>query len=219
MRIGFVGKGDLGALKTSSQIEEGGLLLVGFDGLGEVSYEKELKGESGLFEEVARLSKRLKNVVVCGCITDTLGLKRKSAIVADNGKILGVSDMLHVTDGEKNCGAALRVYETKAGKIGVAVSEDIYFPEVAKSLALCGCDYIVCPFEKLTGSIQSVLLRAYAFCYGTPVFLCAQGYAMIVDGKGEVLFASPQSPVYFDFVNVREYHLIQTRRRFHRPTN
>lgn len=217
MKIGFVGKGEWRSVTKSSRLEVGGLLLIGFDGLGEVSYEKELKGESGLFEEVALLSKRLKNVVACGCITDAMGLKRKSAIVADNGKILGISDMLNVADGEKNCGSALRVYETQAGKIGVAVSGDIYFPEVVKALVLCGCDYIVCPFEKLTSNMQTVLLRAHAFCYGTPMFLCAQGYSVIVDGKGEVVFASPQSPVYFDFVHANEYHLFQTRRRFHLP--
>lgn len=217
MKIGFIGKGEWRDTTNFSRLEVGGLLLIGFDGLGEVSYEKELKGESGLFEEIALLSKRLKNVVMCGCVTDAMGLKRKSAIVADNGKILGISDMLNVADGEKNCGSALRVYETQAGKIGVAVSEDIYFPEVVKALALCGCDYIVCPFGKLTSGIQTVLLRAYAFCYGIPTFLCAQGYSMIADGRGEVVFASPQSPVYYDFVNVKEYHLFQTRRRFHLP--
>ena len=218
MRIGFVTKGDLQTAKTALDGEEGDLLLVSFDALGEVSYEKELKGESVCFEEIARLSKRLKKVIVCGCVTDTRGLKRKSAIVADNGKILGVSDMLNVVDGEKNCGAALRVYETKVGKIGVAVAEDLYFPETVKALSLCGADYIVCPFESLTCSIQSVLMRAYAFSYGTPIFLCARGYSIIVDGAGEMVFSSPQSPVHFDFVNVKEYHVLQTRRRFRRPT-
>ena len=217
MRVGFVVKGDLQGLKNTPQVEEGGLLLLGFDTFGEVSYEKELKGESACFEEIALLSKRLKNVVVCGCVTDTRGLKRKSAIIADNGKILGVSDMLNVTDGEKNCGANLRVYETKAGKIGVAVAEDLYFPETIKALSLCGADYVVCPFERVTCSIQSVLLRAYAFSFGTPIFLCARGYAMIADGAGEIAFSSPQSPVYFDFINVKEYHVLQTRRRLHKP--
>lgn len=218
MRIVFFGEGDLQALKNAPNLEEGGLLLTSFDALGEVSYEKELKGESACFEEIARLSKRLKNVIVCGCVTDTRGLKRKSAIVADNGKIVGVSDMLNAFDGEKNCGAALRVYETKVGKIGVVVAEDLYFPETVKALSLCGADYIVCPFERLTCSIQSVLMRAYAFSYATPIFLCARGYSMIVDGAGELAFASPQSPVHFDFVNVKEYHVLQTRRRFCRPT-
>lgn len=220
MRVGFMLDGNLQALKMlsrTSQVEEGGVLLLGFDALGEVSYEKELKGESMYFEEIALLSKRLKNVVICGCITNTRGLKRKSAIVAENGKILGVSDMLNTWDGEKNCGAALRVYETKMGKIGVVVAEDLYFPETVKALSLCGANYIVCPFERLTSSIQSVLLRSYAFCYGTPIFLCARGYGIIANGAGDIVFSTPQSPAYFDFVNATEYHVLQTRRRFCRP--
>lgn len=217
MHVGFFVKGDLQQLKTAPDVVEGGVLATSFEALGEVSYDKELKGESTYFEEIALLSKRLKNVVVCGCVTDTLGLKRKSAIIADNGKILGVSDMLNAVDGEKNCGGNLRVYDTKAGKIGIVVAEDVYFPETVKALALCGADYIVCPFERLTCGIQSVLLRAHAFFYGTPIFLCARGYGMIVDGGGEVVFASPQNLASYDFINVKEYHVLQTRRRFHRP--
>ena len=217
MRVGFFVKGDLQQLKNAPNVENDGLLVMSFETLGEVSYDKELKGGSSYFEEIALLSRHLKNVVVCGCVTDTLGLKRKSAIVADNGKILGVSDMLNVVDGDKNCGGNLRVYDTKAGKMGVVVAEDIYFPETVKALALCGADYLVCPFERLTYSIQSVLLRAHAFSYGIPIFLCARGYGIIVDASGEIVFASPQSLAYYNFVNVKEYHVLQTRRRFHRP--
>ena len=118
MRIGFVSKGALRDFKEDTLCCEGktggktDLLLFGFESLGEVNYEKELKGESNFFSDVALLSKQLKNVVVCGCVTDLRGLKRKSAIVAENGKLLGVSDMLNAVDGATNGGAALRVYET-----------------------------------------------------------------------------------------------------------
>ena len=217
MRIDFVVKGSLQEWKNSSLVGGEGLLLLGFDTVGEISYEKELKGQSGCFEEIAMLSKRLQNVVVCGCETDTRGLKRKSAVVADNGKILGVSDMLNAIDEKENCGSMLRVYETRLGKIGVIVAEDIYFPENVKALSLCGADYIVCPFKKVTCSIQTVLLRSYAFCYGTPIFLCAQGYGMVVNGAGDVSFASPQEVSYFEFVHVKEYHLLRNRRRLRRP--
>ena len=219
MRIDFVVKGSLQEWRNTMMVGEEGLLLMSFDTLDEVSYERELKGQSVCFEEIAMLSKRLKNVVVCGCETDMRGLKRKSAIVAENGKILGVSDMLHAVDGKENCGSALRVYETKLGKIGVVIAEDLYFPETVKALSLCGADFIVCPFGKMACSIQTVLLRAYAFCFGVPIFLCAQGYGMVVDAAGEVVFASPQTQSHIDFVNVKEYHLFNVRRRLHKPTS
>ena len=89
---------------------------------------------------MAILSKESHNIVVCGCVTDTRGIKRKSAVVAENGRILGVSDMLNAVDGEFKSGAGLRVYETKAGRLGIAVAEDLYFPEILRTLSVCGSD-------------------------------------------------------------------------------
>ena len=220
MRICFVSKGSLNAFsKRRVELTEVGadVIVFGFNGLGEVSYEKELKGETHYFEEAAALSKRTKAVTVCGCVTDTRGHKRRSVVVAENGKITGVSDMLNVVDGEVSCGATLRVYETKAGKMGVIVAEDLLFPEVAKSLAVCGSDFIVCPYLKLD-ELQSVLLRATAYFYGVPIFFCCDGYAMVAEASGRISFASPQSPVCAEFKPVKEYHLVETRRRgFYRP--
>ncbi len=220
MRICFVSKGSLNAFsKRRVELTEVGadVIVFGFNGLGEVSYEKELKGETHYFEEAAALSKRTKAVTVCGCVTDTRGHKRRSVVVAENGKITGVSDMLNVVDGGVSCGAALRVYETKAGKMGVIVAEDLLFPEVAKSLVVCGSDFIVCPYLKLD-ELQSVLLRATAYFYGVPIFFCCDGYAMVAEASGRISFASPQSPVCAEFKPVKEYHLVETRRRgFYRP--
>ena len=221
MRIGFVSQGTLRAFKeeycVSCDRERADVLLFGFSGASEVSYEKELKGESGFFEDVALLSKSAQNVVVSGCITDTRGIKRKSAVVAAKGRLLGVSDMLHAVDGQIGCGAGLKAYDTDFGKIGVVVAEDLYFAETVNALAVCGCDFIVCPFGKVIDSLQSVLLRAYAFRWGIPVLFCAQGYAMLATPAGELTFASPQSPVYFELDNKKEYHLVETRRRMYFP--
>ena len=213
MRICFVGRGRLRAFSKDYTCDGEELIVFGFTGMGEVSYEKELRGESDFFEEAARLSKKAKAVVVCGCVTDTRGHKRKSAVVAENGKLCGVSDMLNVIDGEVSCGGAVRVYETRLGKMGVVVAEDINFPDVIKALALCGSDFIVCPFGRVVNSLQQVLLRAYAYCYGVPIFFCGDGYSMIAAPSAEIEFASPHSPITADFENVREYHLIETRRR------
>ena len=243
MRIGFVGKGTpkealeylesgvcvgfscgangrgvagVGALARADglRVEEKAvdIFLFGFNGEIEVSYEKELKGETRFFEEAATFSKRTKSVVICGCVTDSRGHKRKSALVAENGRLIGVSDMLNVIDGGLGSGAALRVYETRAGRVGVAVAEDLLFPEVIKSLALCGSDFIVCPFGRV-GSVHSVLLRASAYCNGLPMLFCGEGYAMLAEPSGQIAFASPISPAFFDCKITKEYHLVETRRR------
>lgn len=216
MRICFINDETVGHyMQTLSKpcLEDEGtdVAVFSFEGLGEVAYEKELRGETVAFEEIASLSKRLQGVVVSGCITSTRGHKRKSAVVAENGKLIGVSDMLHVLDGEVASGASLRVYDTKKGKMGVVVGNDLFFPEVFKSLSLCGSDFIVCVYPYLQG-VEQILLRANAFSYGVPILFCGNGYALIADTTGEVAFASAQSPAYMQFTAKKEYHLVETRR-------
>ena len=217
MRIEFVSRGTLRTFKegnsTPCDIHSVDLIFFGFDGVGEVSYEKELKGESDFFADVALLSKSGKNIVVSGCVTDTRGIKRKSAVVAEKGKLLGVSDMIHAVDKEIGCGAALKIYDTEQGKMGIVVAEDLFFAESVESLARCGCDFIVCPFGRVINGLQSVLIRAYAFRCGLPILFCAQGYCMLANPTGELAFASPQSPVVFELENRQEYHLVETRKR------
>ena len=211
MTVRFVGRGMVTDAQESCENVREELTLYGFGGLGEVSYDKELKGESDCFERVARLSKQTKGVVVCGCITDTRGMKRKSALLAEDGRLCGVSDMTHSMDGAVSPGAGLRVYDTKIGKIGMAVAEDILFPEVVSALVSCGSDFIVCPYGTVTDTRTQVLLRAYAYLYGTPILLCGIGYSIMVEADGTVAFATPQSPAVFALKNRKRYHLVSTR--------
>ena len=212
MTIRFVGRGKLGNLQNTCEMAED-VVLCSFDSIGTVSYEQELKGESDFFEKATRLSKQTQGVVVCGCITDTRGIKRKSALVAENGRLVGVSDMTHSMGGEVTCGAGLRVYDTKMGRMGIAVAEDIIFPQVIGSLAACGSDFILCPYPRVTDGGTQILLRAYAYLYGVPIALCGIGYCMIADVDGSVAFASPQSTDVFTLDIRKEYHLVEMRRR------
>lgn len=213
MRVCFVTRETVGQFSMRDGEKFSDLIFFGFGGVdGEVSYEKELKGETAYFEDVALLSKQYQCVVICACISDTRGIKRKSAVVAENGKILGVSDMLNCLDGEYNPGAGLKTYDTKVGKIGIAVGEDCYFPELLRTLAVCGSELICCPFGETDG-VENTLLRAAAFSYGIPIALCADGYASLSDVDGSLCFSSPYSPVSFDLEQKKEYRLVETRRR------
>lgn len=223
MRICFVGQSSVQAYLQSAEMEEvartkiegkDDLTVFGFEN-GEISYERELKGDTCFFENVAQLSKKKGGLVVCGVATNTHGHRRKSAVVAENGRILGVSDMLHALDGDGHSGAFLRVYETKIGRVGVAVAEDIYFPETVSTLAVCGCAFIVCPFAMVEDHVCSVLLRAHAFTGGVPIVFCGKGYAMIADVDGTLAFASPISPVCADFAIRKEFHLLELRRKIY----
>ena len=211
MRICFVTKGGLDAVG-----EEAGADIVCYplSALGEVSYERELKGETSLFEAVAMRSKALRCTVVGGCYTDARGIRRKSAVVAERGRLLGVSDLVNRIDGSTfGAGAGVKVYETAAGRLGVVVGEDLYFPKVVETLSLSGADAVLCLFEELSEGLELTLIRAHAFFYGLPVALCAFGYAAVADSEGRLFFASPAPVGRVTLPKEREYRLIETRRR------
>lgn len=190
------------------------LLVFGFNGLGLVSYKKELGGETEYFRDVAGLSRQLSNVVVCGCDTDTYGVFRHSVVIADKGKILGVSDSVHsIDETEYSAGGSYRVYETSAGKIGVIVAEDLFFQESAVILAACDADVVVCVIKRLEDSLPLVMLRAAAFSNGLYAALCAERYSAVADIKGEVIACGGADFLRCEIDYRRDYHLISTKRR------
>ncbi len=214
VRICFVSEGSLNEYGEAYGGGGADVVCLSFSALGLVSYERELKGETSLFEDVALLSKEGKNVVVCGCYTDARGIKRKSVVVAERGRILGVSDMVNRIDGDEyGCGAGVKLYDTAAGKIGVVVAEDFLFPQVLETLALSGADIIVAILEEVGDNLEQTLMRTWAFVYGVPVCVCAYGYAQAADIAGRLCFASPQSPCLFEPERAKEYHLVETRSR------
>ena len=214
MRICFVTKGTLSEFSDAFEGDAPEVVCFGFQAIGKVSYERELKGETSLFEDVALLSKEQKNVVVCGCYTDARGVRRKSVVVAERGRIAGVTDMVNRLDGEEfRSGAGIKIFDTGAGKLGIVVAEDLYFPQVIETLSVCGAEVALCIFEELSESLEQTLMRAQAFLYGIPVCICAFGYAEAADIGGKLSFSSPQSPCFYDLSREQEYHLIETRRR------
>lgn len=208
MRICFMGQGT--ALKTQKN-ERADLFLVG--GMDEVSYEKELQGETKFFEEATLFSKKMQSVVVKGCITDTHGHKRKSALVAENGRLLGVSDGLYAMDDKIGAGAALHVYETKVGRMGVLVGEDLSFPETVRSLVDCGSDFVVCIYEKAEGELPAVLIRADAYFFGVPILFCGNGRGMVATTDGNMSIDTEQAPFYTDFEYAPQYQLVRVRKK------
>ena len=212
MRVCFVSRDAIYTQEKELIEAEADIVVGGFKSLGEVSYERELKEETDYFERLARLSKTTNSVVVCGCITDTKGFKRKSAVVAEKGKLLGISDTVHSMDSEVSVGASLRVYDTTKGRLGVVVAEDLYFPEVIQHLVSCGSEWIICLLSRME-HIHTAILRAYAYCYGVPLVMCAQNYGMIADPSGSIAFGSPSKPAIFAYTYHSEYRLIQTRKR------
>ena len=216
MEICLVTEDTLNALwqEKLCKIGNPNLVVFGFNGFSLVSYKKELAGETEYFHDISTFSKQIESVVICGCDTDTYGVFRHSAVIADNGKILGVSDMIHsIGQNEFVPGGGLRVYDTTAGKIGIIVAEDLFFPEVPRVLSLCDADLIVCLFKKLDGPMPQIMLRAGAFSNGVPMVLCAKNYACMADIKGNISVAVSADIIKTKIKAEKDYKLISSRRR------
>ncbi len=195
-------------------LDKSDLVVFGFNGLGLVSYKKELSGETEYFCDLAKLSKQLNSVIVCGCDTDTYGVFRHSAVIADKGKILGVADMMHqINDSEYVAGGAVKVYETSAGKIGVLIAEDLFFPSLTEILSLCDADVIVCVFMRIDSLMPQVVLRAMAYINGLPMCLVAKSYALAVNAQGEVQFQSGGDNQTCQIKKEKSYRQISVKRR------
>lgn len=214
MKIHFVTEGDLNEFWDKTKGCNSQVIVFGFNGLERVEYEKELKGETCKLEDLAIMSRELSSVVISGCYTYSLGKKRKSAAIADKGRILGVSDMTRkIDESEFISGAHLHVYETSVGKIGLVVGEDLFFSETFKTLSDCDADIVICIFEQNTDFLPQILMRAFSFCYGIDICLCAQGIAQASTINGELIFCSPQKESDFIAECKREYHIVGYRRR------
>ena len=214
MKIRFVTEGSLNEYWEGAKRADCDLLVFGFDGLGEVDYRRELAGETSKLEDMAILSREAGCTVVSGCFTDSCGVRHKSAAIAEKGRILGVADMLHVTEpNEFKSGAHLKVYETAAGKIGLCVGEDLYFPSVCESLALFDADVIVSVFGVAEDAVPQLMMRACAFSSGVNVCMCAAGIAQIASPDGDIRMRAARRECDFEFVPAREYRLTTVRTR------
>lgn len=194
-------------------IPECDVALFGFSALGEVDYESELSGRTDKFGEMARLSFSEKCAVLCGCTTDSRGLKRRSVAAADRGRLLGISDMLNVLDGDEvRCGAGLGIYTLSGYKVGVIVDGDLCFPEIIKSLSECGCNLAVAVMREVSDEIPPLIIRSYAYLYGVPIVMVASGAAYFADISG-IIATSNQSVCTFETVPKNAYRLVTSRRR------
>ena len=76
------------------------------------------------------------------------GVVYNSAVVLEDGRVLGVYDKNHLWAMERfffRPGETYPVFDTKYGRIAVMICYDMGFPEVARILTLKGAEIIFCP--------------------------------------------------------------------------
>jgi N-carbamoylputrescine amidase len=131
-----------------------------------------------------------------------------SPVIDADGRLLGVTRMLHITDypcfheqGYYTPGdTGMPVYETRVGRVGVSICYDRHYPEVMRALALNGADLVVVPQAGSIGEWPEGLyegeMRVAAFQNGYFVALCNRvGREECLDFAGESFVCAPDGTV------------------------
>src|SRR5262245_43059880 len=160
-------------------------------------------------EAFAVLARRLGVVVVLNLFErDGERCYDTSPVIDADGTLLGRTRMVHITDyagfheqdyyTPGDTGAP--VFQTRLGRVGVAICYDRHFPEYTRALALGGAELVVVPQAGTVGEWPEGLfeaeMRVAAFQNGYFVALCNRVGA---DGKmsfaGESFVCTPEGEV------------------------
>lgn len=149
-------------------------------------------------ERIAALARELSLVTVFN-LYELGGQDRRfdsSPVFDADGRLLGITRMLHITDYEgfheqsyyHPGDQGMPVYDTRAGRIGVAICYDRHFPEVMRTLGVQGAELVVIPQAGTIGEwpegMYEAEVRAAAFQNGYFVALCNR-----VGEEGKLTFA------------------------------
>lgn len=132
-----------------------------------------------------------------------------SPVFDADGSLLGVTRMIHIADfpgfhekgyyepGDRGA----PVYDTRAGRIGVAICYDRHFPELTRALGASGADLVVIPqagaVDEWPEGLFEAEIRTAAFQNGYFAALCNRvgkeekltfsGESFVVDPEGQVV--------------------------------
>ncbi len=194
--------------------KEEDVLVFGFLGVDVINYKNELSGKDSNLSMLAKYSKMGNKVVLSGAITDNYGIIRKSCLVAENGKLLGISDMnLCLDKAPFSSGCGHRIYQTKSYRIGVLVGDDIIDVDSVKAMALLGADVIISLISTEEKPQYSVLIRAYSYLFGLPVVLLTRDSVLASDMNGEICGGSKNEESRIIIPIKKNYRLCQLKRR------
>ena len=108
-----------------------------------ISLEDELGGRSHIFKSICHISKQKNLLYALPC---HLGLGDKlfnSIVLAEGGKLIGTSDMTH-GDGKYALSSSFVIHDTRYGKVGVLIDEDVSYFECGRILSLMGAEILLC---------------------------------------------------------------------------
>lgn len=159
---------------------------------------------------VAAKARELGLVTVFNLYELSEGHRFDSSPVFDaDGTLLGITRMVHITDYEgfheqdyyHPGNKGVPVYETRAGRVGVAICYDRHYPEVMRALGVAGAELVVIPqagtvgewpeglyeAEVRTAAFQNGYFAALANRVGLEGKLHFSGESFVVDPEGRVV--------------------------------
>jgi N-carbamoylputrescine amidase len=131
-----------------------------------------------------------------------------SPVIDADGRLLGRTRMIHITDYE--CfyeqgyyvpgDTGVPVYDTAAGKVGVAICYDRHYPEYMRALAVAGAELVVVPQAGAVGEwpegLYEAEMRVAAFQNGYFTALCNRvGEEEHLSFGGESFVCAPNGSV------------------------
>ncbi len=160
-------------------------------------------------DKFCRLAKELGVVIILN-IYEKEGINTydSSPIIDTNGNILGITRMVHITDydcfHEKSYytpgNSGVPVYETKFGKVGIAICYDRHFPEYMRALALKKAEIVFIPqagaVDEWPDGLYEAELQVAAFQNGYFTALCNRvGKEDSLEFAGESFVCNPDGKI------------------------
>lgn len=185
-------------------------------------------------EQFSTLAEKYGVVVVLNLFeTDGERTYDSSPVIDADGKLLGVTRMVHIMEGPGfhergyySPGNKKKfVYETKIGRVGIAICYDRHFPEYMRSLGLKGAELVVVPqagaLDEWTKGLFEAELQVAAFQNGYYAALVNRvgkedivhfaGESFVVDPHGRIIAQAPKGKDYIlyadcDFEQIPQSH-------------
>lgn len=181
-----------------------------------VYYKRELTGETSNLKKLAKLTENKNFALISPFDTDNYGIVKRSAGVFSDGKLVGISDMTTAfEDSPYMPSASSSLYHLKCGKIGVAVSDDLYSYELFRSFTVCGANLCVVLKNDKFKQTDEIVVRAYSYLLGIPIVYYSKNFRFNSNCKGEIVDKSNSDSV-FETLTAVEYHIKFSRTRFSR---
>ena len=93
--------------------------------------------------EFQRLARLYTSSLVLGAFND--GVSVISPIISHNGNIIGVAKKVHVEGSSLVPGTEILAFKHMGSKVGVVISDDIYYPEISVSVVKSNLDILLVP--------------------------------------------------------------------------